>query len=193
MRWRIFWPVTRRSWIAESRPPGRPPQRWETIAGGAAANAARLAAEVAVQTYSRAQELEADQLGLLMMTEAGYAAGAAPEFLRKLRAERRLEAEVRGLRPSETADPLSSHPPTREREERLATLIPTLSSPGGDAGKDAYLSAIDGLIYGDEPAQGFVRGRAFLHPILRFAFEVPEGYWLMNEQDRVIALGPQVR
>ena len=163
----------------------------ETIADRETANAARAAAEVAVQTYSRAQELEADRLGLRMMVDAGYAASAAPAFLRKLRAERRLEAELRGLRQSEAPDPLSSHPPTREREQRLTALIPTLAGNGGETGKVAYLTAIDGLIYGDEPEQGYVRGRSFLHPELRFAFEVPEGYWMINEQDRVIALGPQ--
>ncbi len=43
----------------------------------------------------------------------------------------------------------------------------------GRTEREPYLRRIDGLLYGDDPAQGFVRGRAFLHPELGFRFEVP--------------------
>ena len=56
--------------------------------------------------------------------------------------------------------------------------------------RGAYLSAIDGLVFGDGQAQGFVRGASFVHPDLRFAFDPPPGYALANEPGAIVAEGP---
>ena len=42
------------------------------------------------------------------------------------------------------------------------------------------------MIYGEDPSQGFVRGRTFVHPELRFAFDVPPGYRIVNTPAAVI-------
>ena len=60
----------------------------------------------------------------------------------------------------------------------------------GARNRDAYLAAIDGMVWGDGVAQGFVRGRSFLHPELRFAFDAPAGYAVANRPDAVIADRP---
>jgi predicted Zn-dependent protease len=52
------------------------------------------------------------------------------------------------------------------------------------------LANIDGMVYGDSPNQGFVRGRTFSHPKLRFTFRVPSGYRLANRPDSVLARRP---
>ncbi|MBT5050158.1 MAG: LysM peptidoglycan-binding domain-containing protein, partial [Rhodospirillaceae bacterium] len=54
-----------------------------------------------------------------------------------------------------------------------------------------YLRKIRGMIYGDDPEQGFVRGRDFIHPKLGFRFKVPEGFHLFNSDNAVIAKGPK--
>ncbi len=62
--------------------------------------------------------------------------------------------------------------------------------PGvGVTGRDAYLAAIDGLAFGDDPSQGVVRGTTFIHPKLGFAFEAPEGFTLENEPAALIGVG----
>ena len=53
--------------------------------------------------------------------------------------------------------------------------------------RDIYLHKIDGIIYGDNPDQGVIRGRNFIHPKLRFAFEVPQGYQMINTAAAVLA------
>jgi predicted Zn-dependent protease len=53
-----------------------------------------------------------------------------------------------------------------------------------------YLGKIDGLVYGDSPEDGYVRGRRFLHPGLGIGFEVPPGFTLVNTPERVLARGP---
>jgi predicted Zn-dependent protease len=52
--------------------------------------------------------------------------------------------------------------------------------------RDDYLRRIDGMIYGDNPDQGIIRGRSFLHPKLRFGVEFPEGWEITNSPRQVV-------
>ncbi len=49
-------------------------------------------------------------------------------------------------------------------------------------------AALDGLIYGEDPSEGFVRGRRFLHPKLGFTFTAPAGFTLDNTAQAVLGL-----
>lgn len=141
-----------------------------------------LGAAAYVQSYSREQEFEADQLGVRYLTRAGYEPRAMASFLAKLRAKDELDrAAGRGGRG--VPEFLASHPRAADRVARAAR------EAGGGPGRldrDAYLAAIDGLVYGSSPAQGFVRGRTFEHPELRVRFTAPEGFELANTPARVV-------
>ena len=77
---------------------------------------------------------------------------------------------------------MATHPSTPERIAQATAEAHAIGPPGiGARGRDAYLSAIDGLAFGDDPSQGIVRGTAFLHPKLGFAFQAPEGFTLENQ------------
>ena len=54
--------------------------------------------------------------------------------------------------------------------------------------RDRHLDAIDGMIYGHSPSQGFVQGRSFVHPEMGFRFDVPEGFEIINNPSEVIAV-----
>jgi len=56
--------------------------------------------------------------------------------------------------------------------------------------RSGYLDRIEGLLFGDNPAEGIVRGSEFLHPPLRFALEFPEGWDVQNSESVVIAKDP---
>ena len=75
-----------------------------------------------------------------------------------------------------TTRPASS-PRTRARRSgaQLALVVARqFGAPGiGQRSEDRYLQALDGMVFGDDPSEGFVRGREFLHPRLAIAFEVP--------------------
>lgn len=43
------------------------------------------------------------------------------------------------------------------------------------------------MVFGDSPAQGFIRGRVFSHPELRLTFEVPDGFRMVNAPTHVTA------
>ena len=63
------------------------------------------------------------------------------------------------------------------------------SAPGaGERDRDAYLGGIDGLVYGEDPSEGFVRGRRFLHPKLGFTFTAPDGFVLENTAQAVLGV-----
>jgi predicted Zn-dependent protease len=52
--------------------------------------------------------------------------------------------------------------------------------------RDALLRAVDGLIYGDNPDQGIVRGNVFIHPPLRFRVDFPQTWDVQNSPDDVV-------
>ena len=91
-------------------------------------------------------------------------------------------------------DFLSSHPATPERitnalanARQYSGARRATASPGAGA-KDAYLSGIDGIVFGEDPSEGFVRGRRFLHPRLGFTFTAPEGFTLDNTAQAVLGV-----
>lgn len=60
----------------------------------------------------------------------------------------------------------------------------------GDRGRDYYLAGIDGLLYGDSPQEGYVRGQTFMHGQLGIRFDVPTGFQIDNKAEAVLATGP---
>jgi predicted Zn-dependent protease len=85
---------------------------------------------------------------------------------------------------------MATHPSTPERVAQAIAEARQVGAPGiGETARDAYLSAIDGIAYGDDPGQGLVRGDRFLHPKLGFAFTAPEGFALENQAAALIGVG----
>jgi predicted Zn-dependent protease len=86
-------------------------------------------------------------------------------------------------------DFLSSHPATPERVRNAQNIARQYSSPeGGDRDREDYLATIDNIVYGEDPSEGFVRGRRFLHPKLGFTFMAPENFTLDNTAQAVIGV-----
>jgi len=139
--------------------------------------------------FSRQQELEADVIGVRMLGEAGFDPYAAARFLETMEAYSRYQNNVEDLDPS--LDFLSSHPDAPKRRELAYRHARAFGQPGvGTRDRDQYLKAIDGLLYGDSPKQGYVRGNTFLHPVLGIRFSVPKGFQIDNTAEAVLATGP---
>src|SRR3546814_19907658 len=77
-----------------------------------------------------------------------------------------------------SSDVCSSDLLDRVQEARAAVLGAGPSE--GRTGHEDYLRRLDGMVIGDSPDQGFVRGRHFIHPTLRFTFTVPPEFTLAN-------------
>jgi predicted Zn-dependent protease len=156
------------------------------------ANLAGTGAGLYLRSYSRGDEFEADMLGVRYLKRAGFDAKAMASFLASLRARAQLDAKLAGRPPGKVdkRDLLATHPRTVERVERAAEAAGNIRVTNPIVGRSIYLKKINGLIYGDTPAQGFARGRDFLHPELRFRFRVPEKFELRNSPKNVTAKGP---
>ena len=142
-----------------------------------------LAATAYVQGYSRQQEFEADQLGIRYLVRAGYDARAMASFLDSLERYDALQTKLRGGRGEEIPSWLASHPRTADRVRRAAEEA--MAAAGGATDRERLLAAIDGMVFGDSPAHGWVEGRSFVHPVLRFRFTAPEGFRLENSPEVV--------
>ena len=147
-------------------------------------------AQVVLQSYSREQENEADLYGVTYMSRAGYDPYAMASFLSALGADIKLEAEIAGQPNPDRFDLLATHPRTADRVIKTIEEAKVASVSQPVVERRRYLETIDGILYGDDPEQGFVRGRVFAHPKIGFRFEVPEGFTLLNGAEQVIAPGP---
>jgi predicted Zn-dependent protease len=155
-----------------------------------AADEAEARSQLAVARFSRQQEFEADQIGIKDIANAGFDPYGASRFLTALGEWSALRASISGAGTADRPDMMATHPSTPERIAQAVAEARQFGAPGaGSRGRDAYLAAIDGLAFGDDPSQGVVRGTTFIHPKLGFAFEAPEGFTLENQTSALIGVG----
>ncbi|MEA3009256.1 MAG: hypothetical protein QOJ91_948 [Sphingomonadales bacterium] len=151
------------------------------------------AAEYFTLRYSRNQEYEADALGVRFLAEAGYDPWAAGDMLGELGRHEQYMGLTRG-RDEARAIPewARTHPLAGNRVEGAAKAA-AATGIADDARPELeipYLRELDGLLYGDDPAQGFVEGRRFAHPVMRIGFEAPQGFTLTNSPQAILIEGP---
>lgn len=156
-----------------------------------AGEAVRSRSRVTLASFSRRQEFEADRIGVATIAAAGYDPFAAARFLTSLGRMADLDRREPERGKGDTPDMLSTHPATQERIAR-AEAEARKADPRADRGhqasdeRTAYLDAVDGLAYGDDPKDGVIRGRRFAHPRLKVAFEAPDGFSLENTSRAVL-------
>lgn len=158
----------------------------DVVQDPAAQRVALASTRVSLARFSQIQELEADRIGIATLTKAGYDPFASPRFLTAMA---RFAAWKNGL-PEDDAggtDFLSSHPSTPERITQALAEAKETGITGGETDRNGYLARIDGLMFGDDPVEGYVRGREFLHAKLGFGFTVPDGFMLDNTSKAVLA------
>ncbi|MBF9232829.1 M48 family metalloprotease [Microvirga alba] len=134
-------------------------------------------------SFSRSQELEADRMGVRVLARAGFDPYGASRFLTALG----RSGSGGPATDAAGADMMASHPSTNERTSLALQAARRVSAPGiGEADRAAYLFALDGIAFGDDPADGVVKGRRFVHARLGVAFEAPEGFTLENTSQAVL-------
>lgn len=134
-------------------------------------------------SFSRSQELEADDLGIQYLTRANYDPRAMGTVLSSLAAQNNLDAQLQGRGNASVPEWASTHPDPASRVQRALTNAQGL--PGTITNRDTFLTRIDGLLYGDDPAQGVIEGSQFIHPELRLSFTAPQGFYMVNSTSAV--------
>ena len=141
---------------------------------------------LSLAAFSQAQELAADKEGVRVSAHAGFDPNAAARFLSSMG----RFASMAGGTQDQNDDFLSSHPGTPDRIEKVLqeALAYGTETGLGRTNHTGYLKAIDGLAFGDSPAQGAIVGSQFVHETLGFTFTVPKAYTLQNTATAVVGL-----
>src|SRR3954464_6875499 len=131
----------------------------DVLGGSDVAKVAWIRGKLKLAQFSRNQELEADAIGIRNTGGAGYDPYAASRFLQAMAAYSDLRNVTGAQDPS--LDFLASHPSAPQRIELAQRHARAFGMPGtGDVDRDAFLNGVDGLLFGDSPEEGYVRGTA---------------------------------
>jgi predicted Zn-dependent protease len=142
--------------------------------------------------YSRSQEFEADDLGIRYMAAAGYDPMESPRLLASLGAWSDMEPRFAGREADRRATPswARTHPLSADRVNRATRQAQATGRANqGMVNREQHLNALNGMIFDDDPAQGVIEGRDFLHPDLRLAFTAPQGFGMQNGTRAVTLVG----
>ncbi|WP_300254426.1 M48 family metalloprotease [Bradyrhizobium sp.] len=144
--------------------------------------------KLTMASFSRKQEFEADGIGVGLSARAHFDPFGASRFLAAMERNAALKAGKTPLDPR-AQDFTSSHPATPERVQNAQSIARQYGTPAdAERDRETYLGAIDNIVYGEDPSEGFVRGRRFLHPKLGFTFAAPDNFTLDNTAQAVIGV-----
>lgn len=144
--------------------------------GGIAAGTAGLA----LLKHSRDDEYEADSLGLRYAARAEYDRAATVAVFDVLVGVSKAESSAR------VPTWMSTHPDPELRRARVRSMLPAGAAPPGP--DPEYLAQIEGVVYGNDPRQGYVAGSTFVYPPEGFALDLPPGWQARHEGTRLMAL-----
>jgi predicted Zn-dependent protease len=87
---------------------------------------------------------------------------------------------------------LSTHPNPGNRSEHIQGLINSNREEysGKKVKRKRYMERIDGLVYGQNPREGFFVDNTFYHPDFEFLFDFPPGWEKTNMKQGVVGLSP---
>lgn len=129
--------------------------------------------------FSRSDEYQADSLGIGYARQAAYSPG---EMLRFFTALENMSAESSS---NKIPTFLSTHPMTSDRIAKVKAMV-TSKDVRLAVKKEPYLRQVDGIIYGENPRQGFVENSVFYHPEMAFQFKIPNGWAVENTPKQVV-------
>ena len=155
------------------------------------AAAAQTGLGVLFLKYDRNQEVQSDSLGARYAAAAGWQPAGMSDVLETLG---RMSAgtDRRGV-----PNWLATHPQPADRVVKVADEVRALEAtrPASQwaVNRDQYWQRLNGLMYGDNPREGIVRGREFVHPDMRFRLAFPERWSVTNGKQQVTARPPEIR
>lgn len=133
--------------------------------------------------FSRDNESEADRLGVEYSSKIHYDAHKMADFFNVLD-KMQMTSDHAGVPTF-----ISTHPNPGDRynavNHKSKEWQDSLKYTNWTINRNSYLRMIDGLVYGEDPRQGFVEANTFYHPELKFKYPVPPGWQLVNSPMQV--------
>jgi predicted Zn-dependent protease len=149
------------------------------------AQVAQAGLQLLFLSFSREDETQADELGVRYMTRLDYDPNRLVDVMETLR---RVSG---GQKSGRVPEWLSTHPYPETRKEDIQSEIRESGFADGQVAQERYLEMIDGIVYGANPREGFVREGVFYHPDLRLRVDFPQSWQVINEKQAVTSVSPQ--
>ena len=152
------------------------------------AGLAQFGVQMLFLSFSRADERQADNLGVEYSTKGGYDSHHMAAFFETLE---RLNPQSGAWLPAW----FSTHPNPADRVKAVGTKTvewqQKLALGSYKENRSDYLEEVDGMVVGEDPRQGYVSGNGFYHPSLRFTFPIPQNWEVQNTPTQVQMLTPE--
>ena len=132
--------------------------------------------------FGRDQESQADQLGLRYIVRKDY----KPEEM--LDVFRMLDGVANGAGGDRLPNWLSTHPAPPNRLADMTRAIQEEHATGTRVGGPEFIRHLDGLMFGENPREGFFRGQEFFHPEMAFRLTFPQGWATQNDKQGVSSM-----
>ncbi|MFZ4544503.1 MAG: M48 family metalloprotease, partial [Saprospiraceae bacterium] len=141
------------------------------------AEAAQQGIGLLMLKFGRNHESQSDQLGVQYSTKIGYNSLYMADFFKTLG---RITDQAGARIPTF----LSTHPNPDDRfgnvKKQSEAIQKTLDPTSLKVNRDAYLKMVDGIVYGEDPKEGYIENSIFYHPELKFQFPVPKDWQTQN-------------
>lgn len=150
------------------------------------AGVAQQALSVLFLKFSRDNENQADELGVRYSSRANF---DSREMVNVMKVLDKLSASAGGRLP----EWLSTHPDPGNRVEHINSMVSKMQTDfaGATINRDSYERRLDGIMFGQNPREGFFKNGVFYQPDLRFSFTFPSGWRVMNSKQAVAGQSPQ--
>lgn len=158
-------------------------------AGQLASDLSQNVAAGYIASYSREQELQADELGAEYLARNHYNPQNMVDVIGALKSQERFAADAAKAegRPAPAgANWLSSHPSNDQRLAEIRQIAAKYKGNFTDDGRARYQQAIDGIAFGESADQGLTRGRNFYHAGLGIALTAPPGWKIDNSPSAIL-------
>ena len=137
--------------------------------------------------YGRDAERQSDELGFEYMVKAGYDPREMASVFETLDA---ASAAAGGS--GRIPEWLSTHPNPENRSKKAAERAAKVANAAGmKVERESYLARLEGMVFGDDPRQGFFRGETFLHPGMGFQLQFPKGWKTQNTAAAVMGVSAE--
>jgi len=144
--------------------------------------------------YGRDHELESDRLGAQYLARTEYDPQAMIRVVGVLKNQETFDAEIakqEGREPRRYHGTFATHPDNDTRLQQVVGEAGNLTVANPVEKREEYLRQTEGLIFGDNVAEGVVRDQRFLHQDLGIAITFPSEWSIKNLPTEVVALSPQ--